>query len=197
MPTFLRFACAALVSTTVLASTTARAEADDVLRDLRIRFAHGQSLEIAGRWADALERFEEVARVHPTPQVTFHAALCLDHLGRLLAARDRFHDALVAARSGAPEVVHEATEHLADLDARIPRVTVALTGALEGVVLQLDGEPVDASSALALDPGPHLAVAMRDGGSVAALAFSVAERDRRVLPLAVLAPRVVARASRR
>jgi hypothetical protein len=186
-------ASAALFLALATAGGHARAESDDVLRDLRIRFARGQSLENAGRWADALERFEEIARVRSTAQVTFHAALCLDHLGRLLAARDAFRDAVAQAERDAAGVVGEAKAHLADLDQRIPLVTVALAGATDGVELRLDGRRVDHGAPLAMDPGPHLLVAMRDGGNVAAIAFAVGERERPTLRLAVLAPRMVRR----
>ncbi|AUX39773.1 hypothetical protein SOCE26_011680 [Sorangium cellulosum] len=171
-------------------------EADDVAtRALRLQFAQGLTLEGAGRWADALERFEAIARLRPTANVTFHIGLCHDRLGRLLKAERTYHDARTAARAAPPEalaaspaMLAEIDARLHDLDGRMPRIVLNLAGATEGVIVLLDGAPVQPSKALRADPGPHVAVVLRDGIPVAASAFSSHERRTRFVTLTVHPP---------
>jgi hypothetical protein len=158
---------------------------DADLARLRILFADGQALEAAGRWADALERFDAVARWRSTPEIQFHRAICLERLGRLLAADHAFKSARASARQGDGSVRAEADAHIADLDARIPRVRVALSGVVRDVVLKLDGRPVSAEAVERVDPGPHVLLAVRSGRVVAAVAFSASERRAKVVTLVV------------
>ncbi|HVY46153.1 MAG TPA: tetratricopeptide repeat protein, partial [Minicystis sp.] len=164
------FLLACAVAAACSAAPAARAAEPDpeLLRVMRVRFADGQLYEAAGRWADALERFREVARVRDTPQVAFHTALCLDHLGRLLEAERLFKASRDAARAiAAPDVASEADAHLADLAERIPKVYVGATGGTRGVKLFLDGAPVPATGLARVDPGPHLVTATRTGRTIA------------------------------
>jgi tetratricopeptide (TPR) repeat protein len=165
--------------------TPARAQSEPTAEDaLRIAFSRGQTLEQAGRFTDAWLTFEQIERARPTAEVTFHAALCLERMGRLLRARARFLLALERATS-APLVQREASSHLEDLAARIPTLTVALLGRSAGVTLLLDGEPLAEGKPTPVDPGPHVVVALRDGRSVAAIAFASAERQARQLRLPI------------
>lgn len=70
----------------------------------------------------------------------------------------------------------------------MPRIVLNLAGATEGVILQLDGVPVEPSKAIRVDPGPHVAVALRHGIPVAASAFSSHERRTRFVTLTVHPP---------
>ena len=163
--------------------------ADDAqTRVMRVRFAEGRALQAAGRWADALGRFEEVDRARPTASVRFHVALCLDRLGRLRQAEQAYRVAIAAALGQSPDVVTEARARLADLDARAPRVVVALTGVVDGVTVALDGETIAEGATVRVDPGPHVAVARRDGIQVAAAAFSTIERRTRIVELRIYPP---------
>jgi tetratricopeptide (TPR) repeat protein len=165
---------------------TARADDDDGLRELRVRFAEGQLYEAAGRWADGLSRFQDVGRVRNTPQVKFHTALCLEHLGRFLEAEQLYRSAKEAAGATAPHVVTEADSHLADLAERMPKVSVGVSGELRGLKILIDAVPVTSANGIVrVDPGPHLLTAVRDGRTVSALAFSILERRNKSLTLTV------------
>lgn len=165
--------------------TQPHAEDDAPTRALRLQFAQGLTLEGVGRWADALDRFEDVARLRPTPSVKFHIALCHDRLGRFLQADASYRDARDAARVTAPESIPEINAHLQDLDGRTPRVVLVVAGATRGVSVRLDGAQVEPSKALRVDPGPHVALAMRHGIPVAASAFAIFERRTKVMTLTV------------
>lgn len=162
-----------------------RAQDDDETRALRLLFAQGLTLEGAGRWADALERFEAIARVRPTPNVRYHIGLCNDRLGRLVEAERTYRGARDVARVTAPEVIGEIDARLQELDGRMPRLVITIAGERDGVTVLLDGEPVQPSKVVRTDPGPHVAVAMRHGIPVAASAFSIHERRTRYVTLKV------------
>jgi hypothetical protein len=179
---------ALVLSCTLLSPSSLHADDDAQTRMLRLRFAQGIALEGASRWADALDRFEDIAHVRATPHVRFHIALCHDRLGRLLHAQRLYHDARAAARASAPAVIPEIENRLQDLDARIPRLALVIAGTTEGVTVQLDGARVDSSKLLRVDPGPHIAVAARHGVPVAASAFSILERRTKVVSLMVYPP---------
>ncbi len=163
---------------------------DDGLRELRVRFAEGQLYEAAGRWADGLQRFQEIGRVRNTPQVKFHTALCLEHLGRLLEAEQLYRSARDSASGSAANVVAEAATHLTELAERMPKVYVGVEGDPRGVKVFVDMAPVGSSGLVRVDPGPHLVTAVRDGRTVAAMAFSILERRTKMLTLVVYPERV-------
>lgn len=179
----------AIALTLCLGAATARAQPEPAPEvALRIAFSRGQALERAGRYADAWLAFDELERARPTAEVTFHAALCLERMGRLIRAKERF--LLARERATASALVrHEVGLHLVELEARIPRLTVTLAGPKEGVVLLLDGELLAEGEEMRVDPGPHLVVALREGRSVAAIAFASAERQARQLRLPIRLPR--------
>jgi hypothetical protein len=153
----------------------ARAPEERQLTLLRVTFAEGIGLENAGRWADALEKFEIVARGRETAAVRFHIGLCHQHLGRLRLAERAYLDARSRAGAGS-SVAEEATERLADLSARFPKLVLQVIGDRTGLTVHLDGAPVATGAPLTVDPGPHVAVALRRGVPVAAVAFSAHER---------------------
>ncbi|MGK3996885.1 tetratricopeptide repeat protein [Sorangium sp. So ce1024] len=162
-----------------------RAHDDGATRALRLQFARGLTLEGAGRWADALARFEEIARHRPTTNVAFHIGLCHERLGRLRQAERTYQDARASARAATPAVLAEIDARLQDLEGRMPRIVLNLAGETEGVTVLLDGEVAQPSRAIRVDPGPHVAVALRHGIPVAASAFSSHERRTRFVTLTV------------
>ncbi|WP_433933691.1 tol-pal system YbgF family protein [Sorangium cellulosum] len=161
------------------------AQDDGATRALRLQFARGLTLEGAGRWADALARFEAIARRRPTANVTFHIGLCHERLGRLRRAEQTYQDARATARPATPAVLAEIEARLQDLEGRMPRIVLNLAGATEGVIVLLDGAVAQPSRAIRVDPGPHVAVALRHGIPVAASAFSSHERRTRFVTLTV------------
>lgn len=187
-----RAAALGLVCSALLSPSWLHAQDDSATRALRLQFAQGLTLEIAGRWADALDRFEAIARRRPTANVTYHIGLCHERLGRLRTAERTYNDARAIADANAnanarasPAVLAEIDARLHDLEGRMPRIVLNLAGATDGVTLLLDGEVTQPSRAIRVDPGPHVAVALRHGIPVAASAFSSHERRTRFVTLTV------------
>jgi hypothetical protein len=114
-----------------------------------------------------------------TPQVRFHIALCMEHVGLLTQALDGFTHAEQEAAGVAPEVVAESREHIRDLEKRTPTVTIAAGGVERGDELLLDRRPIPLGNPplpLRVDPGPHTAE-LRRGTEIVASATFVAEPE--------------------
>lgn len=113
-----------------------------------------------GRWADALEAFQESFRAAPTLPALFNQAVALRALGRMREARDTFArilqdypDAEELARLSADMMGREANMRIARLEVGgLPEPDPELQ-------LRLDGAPIEDSGerplVLEVDPGEH------------------------------------------
>lgn len=173
------FAAFATLSAVAITAPTF-AQSTDALADAREKFGEARKLENAGDWARALDLFQVVAAVKTTPQVRFHVALCMEHLGLLTQALDGFTRAAEEANPSAPEVVREAQDHLKALETRIATVTVVAFGATPEDAIELDRRPIPAGDPplpMRVDPGTHVAE-VRRGSAIVARAFFVAEAQK-------------------
>ncbi len=122
-------------------------------------FKQGLELEGKGEWKAALDTFRKVGAVRMSAAVRFHLGLCLEKLGSLVEAWGEFQKAEAeTAADPKPEsaTIHKsAAKHVADLDARIPRLVVSVNVKAS---LSVDGSPISAAlldAPIPLDPGPH------------------------------------------
>lgn len=139
------------------------AAGEDPLERLRVQFGKAIALEDEEKWADALAMFQEIARERMTPQVRFHIALAEEHLGRLIAARDGYREAIKMAEADpekAKDVLENAPKKLADLEQRIPHVTLVIKdGGEQTIVLDQDRRVSGKGKIeLEVDPGKHKVV---------------------------------------
>jgi len=183
-------ACALAVGI-ALASAPAAAQQKD-LAQLRQIFADGRTAEDNGKWADALEKFKEVAAEKMTPQVRFHIALCEENLGKLVSAKRGFDLAAAegtAAGSSAVEVPPAAKQHSDALAARIGKVTLDVKGKVGSSKVLLDDVPVgakDLGAEIEVDPGPHTVVVRdADGKETLRKDVTVAEKGAEHVELAI------------
>ncbi len=148
----------------------------------------------AGRYARALQRFEEVYAETRRAAVLVNIATMQARLGRLLAAAETYRRFL--ATEPAPELRARVAEALAIVEGRMGRLRVEVAPPPANVAslsVEIDGRVVapDASGAVGVDPGPH-AVRVRDGERVIARGqVTVGEgesRDVRLPALALAAP---------
>lgn len=151
-----------------LASASASGEPTEAaLAEARERFAEVRRLEDAGEWNEALALLQRVAAVKMTPQVRFHIALCMEHIGLFTQAMDQYGLALDDAQAApAPEVTEEARAHLDRLNRLTPTITVAVAGARPSDEVLLDGRAIPTGSpplSIRVDPGPHRVELVRDG----------------------------------
>lgn len=175
----------------------------DALAEARALFESAVQAQEAGRFREALERYERARKTVTTPTLLFNIAACHEHLGELLRAEALYEAALAEAEAKSADVIaHEARARLGTLRDEIPRVTVRLARGTVGAEATLDAAPVDATRLgdLRVDPGSH-ALHVRSGRHDRAfgLSFEIARRGVRVIDVdlgperVAPAPRVVVR----
>jgi hypothetical protein len=112
----------------------------------------------------ALTLFQRAYMLVPAPTIALFEARTLGRLGRLLEARAAYvRLARTEAAPGSPEAFRAAIEsgrvELSQLEARIPRLHVAIEGKLEpGSTVLLDERPLEPRllrGPLLIDPGAH------------------------------------------
>jgi hypothetical protein len=105
-----------------------------------------------------------VAQVKMTPQVAFNTAECEARLGKLVSALGNYRIAASQAAddASAAAVLTEAPPRVADLVARIPKLTVTRAESADTASIELDGTELGQSQlgkAIPVDPGKHTIVA--------------------------------------
>jgi hypothetical protein len=156
---------------------TTRAAARATAEDALARFDKAD-------YTGALDLFNRADALVHAPTLGLMAARCLDRLGRLVEASERY---LAVTRlpldRGAPEAQAKAqvtaAEENAALLPRVPVLVIALEGATADARVTIDGQPVPAEI-LGLkrptDPGPHRLEARR-GTEVASREIILKEGD--------------------
>jgi hypothetical protein len=147
--------------------------------EARQLFKDGNALLDAGRYEDALAKFEAAYAAWANPKILLNLATTL----RVL---ERSADALQAYQRYAKEA-QPSPERKAEVDAicseLLGRVaTLRLGATADGQSLTLDGKPLDAAlpSTLYLEPGDHVLVSVSAGGEQA-LHFAVQPGEAREL----------------
>jgi hypothetical protein len=152
----------------------ARALFDDARRD-----------EQAGRFGEALGKFERVLKTKETASVHFHVAYCQEKIGQIASAYAHYKQALELARSTqGPDrklIVEQSAESLKDLEPRVPELTLQLPRGVEGVRVRFDNTVVPlerAEGALRVDPGLHTLEVSAPDKKPFVREFSLKERER-------------------
>jgi hypothetical protein len=144
------------------------------LKQARELFQEAYRDEQEKRFADALDKFQRVAKVKESASVRYRIAACLAALGRLREARDMYR-ALAASRDSLPasdrETADSAAEKAAELDRRIPKLILKVNpNPPPDARVSIDGAPVPISAnttsrPIELDPGDHVVAASARTGT--------------------------------
>jgi len=162
--TFLAWAFLCLASAHAQEPESARA-----LASARALFHQGVVCADARDWSCAADRFGRARALHASPAILSNEAVALDHLGRVVEASEAYR-AILRDSTASAELRATAQRGVAALAPRIGRLTLTVEGSLDGVVLWLDDEALDASVvgvAVPVDPGSHTVSARRAGDVVA------------------------------
>ncbi len=155
------------------APSIARAQIGDADRKAaRDLFFQGVDLQNAGKFGDALDKFQRAQAVVNAPTNLLHIAECQAALGKMVEAAETYRavarfpmpanppQAFVAAQS-------QAAGELAQLEPRIPEVTVEVTPAnVPTLQVTIDDQPIPAALvgvSRPLNPGPHKIAAQAAG----------------------------------
>jgi hypothetical protein len=180
------FLCLAAVQGGVVHAQTTDPATTAAARSL---FERGASAADAGDHATAADLLARSLALRSSPVVAFNLAQSLAQLGRLVEASET----LVQAERGATnETLRAAAAELrAQIAARLAHVTVTVSPPDTDAEVRLDGSPLAAAlrgTATPVDPGAHVATALREGVEVARVEVEVAEAQVADLPLVVPAP---------
>ena len=173
----------ALVAAVAAAARPARA--DDPAAALE-HLKEGYALKQAGKCAEALPHFVESERLAPKPKTLLNLAECERVLSDLVASQGHALEARDQARRlGDPTLLHIAERQLADVDKRLPRLTIRLApGAPADTTVSRDGTalgPVSLGTALPANPGKHHVVASAPGRAAGGFDVVLAEGAAQVL----------------
>lgn len=147
---------------TVAAAPVASAQSAAEVAKARTLFKEGLSLEAAGDWAGALQKFQDVAKVKTTPQVRYHIARCKEHLGRMNEALGEYRIAEYEAEQAKAKELPEITKAREELEGRIPKLTIRRGEGAESAKIQVDGVDfgeTQIGKQVTIDPGSHKIVA--------------------------------------
>lgn len=156
-----------------------QAQTDAELEQGRALYRDGLSLEAAGDWAGALQKFEQVARVRLTPQVRFHIARCKEYLGRWTEALGDYRLAEYEATQIGAKEQSQIAEARALLEERVPKLVINAVDGSQVSRLSLDGVELGRSrlgAQLAVNPGPHRITVVYTGGASRNVDVNVQER---------------------
>ncbi len=178
-------------------SPGASAQVSDAERGAaRELFKSGDELQRAGRFAEALDKFQRAQLVFRAPTNLLRVAECDAALGRLVESAEAFREVVrTPLAPGAPAAfqaaVEQARAELTQVEPRVPRLAVLVQPpGVPNAQLQIDGQPVSGAligEPLPLDPGPHKVLVRAPGYSSAEQQIVLAERETKTAILSLKA----------
>ena len=154
-----------LCGATLCLAPPARGDADADKKEALRRGYEADQLYSKGAWDAAYDGFAAADALVHSPVFVIYMAHCRRNVGRLLEAEalyQRVAAEKLADDASAPfrEAVAEARAELAKLQASIPEVKLAITGAAPAeVTLTVDGKAHPSGTVVRVDPGKHRLVA--------------------------------------
>jgi hypothetical protein len=186
----------ALLASAGLGATGYAAPPDLQLQAARQQFAQAEEDEDAGRWKDALDKLHGVLGVKRTAGVQYHVALCEEHIGQLVAALADYTAADNEAHSeNAQDVLKLVGKRLAELEPRVPRLTIHVVPDVPDTRLTLDGATIAPSLfgvAMPVDPGTHRVEATAQAHVPTSADVTMREHDSTVLDVKLVLADAVA-----
>lgn len=195
------------VTAASLVSPAVRAQAvDDSTRNAaRSLASQGKEALDKSDWDRARDLFRRAYTLVPAPTIALYEGRALVKLHRLVEAEEAFMRAArtsLDAESPEPfrKAVHDAEEDLLALRGRMPKVTIVPSGPGASdpqLSVTLDGRPLATALVgveLPIDPGAHTLRGEAPGGTPTELVFSVAEKQRQKVELAVASGHAAAEA---
>jgi hypothetical protein len=187
-----------LIVALVVVSATAQAEgvSDADRAAARELYVQGVELQQAGRFAEALDRFNRAQAVFSAPTHLLHIAECEASLGKLVESAETYRTLVrTPLPAGAPQAFvlaqQQAGTELTQVEPRLPSIRVVVRPEnLQGLQVQVDGQPM--SIALVgvqrpTDPGNHTVTVYAPGYARANQRVALQERENRDVTIALQA----------
>jgi tetratricopeptide (TPR) repeat protein len=154
----------------------------------RALFQEGVAAAADGRFDEAARAFGESDALHGAPTTRYNLAAALFELGRYPEAYDALAGLSWPAGT-ASEIRNRADGLLKRLEPRVTHLRVQLAGESAGVVVLVDGTPLDPGELgkpRTLPPGDHALEVTRDRVAIAARPLALAARASTAVELVVL-----------
>ena len=166
------------------------ASSPSLAQDADALLKEGTTLMGEGKLAEACPKLEESQRVAPSAATLLELASCHEKQGKIATAWQEFIDAEAEARkAGNKRLQANAKARSARLELRIPRLTLKVAPAVEGLELKIDGAPVHRSSfnqPSPIDPGAHTITASAPGKKPWERAASLKQGERKTVTIPAL-----------
>ena len=152
-------------------------------RDL---FKQGDELQRAGKFAEALDKFQRAEQVIQAPTNVLRVAECQAALGKLVEASESYRTVIRwTLQPGSPQAfqsaVDQAKGELAQVEPRVPKLLVQATPAqVQNAQLIVDGTAMPGALIgvpVPIDPGDHKILVSAPGYSAPELAVTLHERE--------------------
>jgi hypothetical protein len=188
----LRVPSGSLLAALLLAAPPAQALSDAERAGARAAASEGAAAFEAGRWTETIDRFRRAEAIVHSPVHLLFIARAQIKLGQLVEAREALIKiANEALPSDAPAAFHEAKQEaeqeLTANEARIPYVTVSVSGeGAESAAVTMDGEPVPPTLIgvpRPVNPGKHRFRARAEGMASEEQVVTLGEGDRETVVL--------------
>jgi len=132
----------------------------------RAKLVEGDRLLKLGEFQQALTVFREAYDLYPSPKIRYNFGLAYEGMGRNADALEAFDAFLVEATDASPETRDRAVAARNTLLGRVG--TLRVVADVEGAAIVIDGRDMGKTAPareLRLDPGPHLLLVDRGGGT--------------------------------
>lgn len=163
---------------------TPRAFAADPVADAL--FTSAKELMEQKRFGEACPKFEESYRLDPLLGVLLNLAYCLEQEGRVASSWTRWGEASEMAARANDERKGYADEHRALTEARLPRLTIVVTGAATDLTVIRDAHDVSRAifgTPIPVDPGAYRVQVARADDILHEEAGTLAEAEQKTLSL--------------
>lgn len=181
----------ALALALALTASSAAAQSSSEVAAARALFREGLAAARAGRWQQALERFERSYAIAPRDSTLLNLAGAQVQTGRLVEGAESYRRFLAEAHGGGRRGARyrrQAREALEQVEGRLGRLVLRVEGGAAGDDVLLDDDPL-APAALGVEvpvnPGAHTVVVRRGDTVRARETFEIDEGERREVTVEV------------
>lgn len=153
-------------------------------------YRDGVAAAEAGRWGEALEKFQRVVALRSAPRALLALAAAEEHVGRLVGAQRTYLEARDDARSqGDDALASKAETSLSALAPRIPKLALSLPADVAGAEARLDGALIEISAGgIDVDPGVYRLAVTAPGRKTFEERIAIAAGERKDVAVTLALP---------
>ncbi len=151
-------------------------------------FREGIELAQAERWDEARDRFERAYALVPRPRIALNLGSAQAQTGQLIESAESYRAFLRTAEENDEPLRAGAEQALADVEARIPHLTLSIDGLDDGDSISIDGSEYPRAALDAewpLNPGEHELEVLRGGVPISRHRVVLSERQGATIEMTV------------